>query len=460
LLISSLILSRSPSIFTAMKLRLSSSFLLSAAALFAPLLAQAQTPIDAELDKRAAAIEKKVIEWRRDLHQNPELGNREFRTSKVVADHLKKLGLEVKTGIAKTGVIGVLKGAKPGPVIAMRADMDALPVGEQVDVPFASKARTTYNGQEVGVMHACGHDAHVAMLMGVAEVLSSMKNELPGTVKFIFQPAEEGAPDGEEGGAELMLKEGAFENPRPEAVFGLHVFAGVEAGKITCRPGPTMASADFLRILLKGRQTHGAKPWGGVDPIVVGSQVVLGLQTIESRQLDVTKEPSIVTVGTFHGGVRNNIIPDSVEMTGTIRAFDEQMRDDIHRRIKTTSELIAQSAGAAANVIIRKGYPVTHNHERLTEFMTPTLKRVAGADNVLQGQKTTGAEDFSFFQKQVPGMFFFLGITPKGSDMSKVASNHSPLFFIDESALLLGVKALTHVAAEYLHKPLPVQASK
>jgi amidohydrolase len=413
------------------------------------------SPLASEIDKRAQAMEQTMLGWRRDFHQNPELGNREFRTAKIVAEHLTKLGFEVKTGVAKTGVVGVLKGAKAGPVVALRADMDALPVGEQVALPFASKARTQYNGQEVGVMHACGHDAHVAILMSVAEILAGLKDKLPGTVKVIFQPAEEGPPEGEEGGAELMLKEGAFENPKPDVVFGLHVFAGLESGKITWRPGATMAAVDYLRILLKGRQTHGAKPWGGVDPIVLGSQVVLGLQTIESRQVNVTKEPSIITVGTMHGGVRNNIIPDSVEMTGTIRTFDPQMQNEIHERIKRTSELIAQSGGGSANVMIRRQYPMTYNHERLADYIAPTLKRVASEENTAIADKQTGAEDFAFYQQRVPGFFFFLGITPKGTDAAKAASNHSPLFFIDEPALVLGVKALANIASDYLHKPAP-----
>jgi amidohydrolase len=425
--------------------------------------ALAQSPLGTELNTRAKAIEQKVIAWRRDLHEHPELSNREVRTASVVAEHLKKLGLEVKTGVAKTGVVAVLKGGKAdksGAVIALRADMDALPVTEQVNVPFASKVRSTYNGQDVGVMHACGHDAHTAILMGVAEVLASVKDRLPGSVKFIFQPAEEGAPEGEEGGAELMLKEGVFENPRPDAIVGLHVFAGMESGKISWRSGPTMAAVDFLRILIKGKQTHGAKPWGGTDPIVVGSQVVMGLQTIASRQLDVTKEPSIITVGTFHGGVRNNIIPDSVEMTGTIRSFDESMRTDIHERIKRTSELIAQSGGANAAVNIRKQYPVTVNHARLTDHLAPTLRRVAGEDNVFTANKQTGAEDFSFYQQRIPGFFYFLGVTPKNYDMSKFGANHSPLFYVDESVLVLGVQSLANIAADYLHKPLPQSASQ
>jgi amidohydrolase len=427
-----------------------------------PSLAPAQNldRLHSEIDTRAKALEPKLITWRRDFHQNPELGNRETRTAGIVAEHLKKLGLEVKTGIAYTGVVGILKGGKPGPVVALRADMDALPVGEQVDVPFASKAKAQYNGQEVGVMHACGHDSHVAMLMTVAEILAGMQKDLPGTVKFIFQPAEEGAPTGEEGGAELMIKQGVMENPKPDVIFGMHVFASVESGKITFRPGPTMAAVDFMRLVIKGKQTHGARPWGGVDPIVVSSQVVMGLQTIESRQVEVTKEPSIITVGTMHGGVRNNIIPDSVEMTGTIRTYDDEMQTSIHERIKRTSEMIAGASGASADVLIRRQYPATVNDERLTAYMSPTLKRVAGDANFMYPcQKQTGSEDFSFFQRKVPGFFFFLGITPK-ADLAKAASNHSPLFYIDEPALLTGVRAMANLTVDYMAAPMKTEPAK
>ncbi len=402
--------------------------------------------------EKVAAIEPKVIAWRRDLHQHPELSNREFRTAKVVAEHLKSLGLEVQTGIAHTGVVGLLRGAKPGKVVALRADMDALPVTEETGLPFASKVRTTYNGQEVGVMHACGHDCHTAILMGVAEILAGMKNELRGTVKFIFQPAEEGAPAGEEGGAELMIKQGVLENPKPDAIFGLHVFAGLESGKIAYRPGPTMAAVDNLEITIKGRQTHGAKPWAGIDPIVVSSQVILGLQTIVSRQVDVTAEPSIITIGSIHGGVRHNIIPDSVHMLGTIRTFNEEMQNDIHARIRQTSESIAKSVGAQARVTIRKLYPVTYNDERLTAQMLPSLERVAGKDNVMTISKLTGSEDFSFYQKKIPGFFFFVGVTPK-SDLKTAAANHSPRFYVDESALQVGLKAMLQVALDFLESP-------
>ncbi|HXG58698.1 MAG TPA: amidohydrolase [Thermoanaerobaculia bacterium] len=405
----------------------------------------------ADIDQLAKKVEPKVIAIRRDIHQNPELGNREFRTSKLVAERLRELGIETRTGIAHTGVVGVLRGGKPGRVVALRADMDALPVTEQVDLPFASKVRTTYNGQDVGVMHACGHDAHVAILLGVAEVLASIRQSIPGTVVFLFQPAEEGAPQGEEGGAELMVKEGALDHPKADAVFGLHVTSRFPVGVIACRPGGMMAAVDSLRITVRGRQTHGAYPWLGVDPIVVASQIVLGLQTIPSRQLDSTLAPSVVTVGAIHGGVRNNIIPDEVEMIGTIRSLDAAMRDDIHARIRRTAVKIAESAGAEATVEITTGYPIVHNDPALTEKVTAVFRRVAGADNVQVVNPTLGAEDFSFYQQKVPGVFFWLGTRPKNQTAEEAPSNHSPLFSIDESGLLLGVRALAHVALDALH---------
>jgi amidohydrolase len=404
----------------------------------------------AQIDQLANQVESKVIAWRRDIHANPELGNREFRTSKLVAEHLRSLGMDVKTGIAHTGVVGILKGGKPGPVVALRADMDALPVTEQTGLPFASKVKAMWAGQETGVMHACGHDAHVAILMGVAEVLSRMKGDLAGSVKFIFQPAEEGAPPGEEGGARLMVKEGVLEAPVPEAIFGLHVSSPLPSGRIGYRGGPLMASSDSFRIVVKGKQTHGARPWGGVDPIVVASQIVLGLQTIASRQVDVTLEPSIVTVGMIRGGNRSNIIPDDVEMVGTIRAFNEEMRRDIHRRIRHTAEAIAASAGATAQVAVTDGYDVTTNHEKLTERAVATLRRVGGPANVFLNPKVTGSEDFSAYQKVIPGFFFFLGVKPPELPPERTGSNHSPLFVVDESQLKLGVRLLTNLALDYL----------
>jgi amidohydrolase len=426
-------------------------FLLALAILASTMIAEAKVDtLDQRIDARAAAVEKDVIACRRDIHEHPELGNRETRTSKLIADRLRELGLEVTTPVAHTGVVGLLKGGKPGPVVALRADMDALPVTEQVDVPFKSKVRTTYNGQEVGVMHACGHDAHVAILLGVADVLSSIRAELPGTVKFIFQPAEEGAPEGEEGGAELMVKEGVMQNPKVDAVFGLHVTSQFEVGTIDYVPRGAMAAVDTLKIKVHGKQTHGAYPWQGIDPIVAASQIILGLQTIESRQLESTTAPSIITIGMIHGGVRNNIIPDEVELTGTLRSLDEPMRDEIHRRVKLTAEKIAEASGAKADVTIRRQYPVTFNDPKLTEKMVPTLQRVVGADNTVLVRPTLGAEDFSFYQQQAPGLFFWLGTRPKNVAKQDAAANHSPLFFVDESGLVIGVKALAHVAVDYL----------
>jgi len=405
--------------------------------------------LDQRIDDAAAKVESKVIDCRRDIHQHPELGNRETRTSKLVADKLRSLGIEVRTPIAHTGVVGLLKGGKPGRVVALRADMDALPVTEQVDVPFKSTVRTTYNGQDVGVMHACGHDAHVAILLGVAEVLAGMREEIPGTVVFLFQPAEEGAPEGEEGGAYLMVKEGALDNPKVDAVFGLHVTSRYAVGEIAYKPASMMAAVDSFKIKVHGKQTHGAYPWLGVDPIVIASQIVLGLQTIPSRQVDSSIAPSIVTVGAIHGGVRNNIIPDEVEMIGTIRSLDAHMRDEIHTRIKRTAQDIATSGGAKADVEITTGYPITYNDPALSDAIAPTLKRVANG-NAQVVNAVLGAEDFSFYQQKVPGVFFWVGTRPKDQTAEQAASNHSPKFYVDESGLLLGVRALAHVAVDYL----------
>ncbi|UCH49969.1 MAG: amidohydrolase [Betaproteobacteria bacterium] len=403
-----------------------------------------------EADTAAKRVEQKVIAWRRDIHANPELGNREFRTAALVAKHLQQLGLEVKTGVAHTGVVGLLRGGQSGPTVALRADMDALPVTEQTGLPFASKVTTTWAGQETGVMHACGHDTHVAMLMGVAEILASMRGDLKGNVKFIFQPAEEGPPPGEEGGAALMVKQGVMSNPKVDAVFGLHIGSSMHVGKLGYRPGPTMAAADVLRITVKGRQTHGSAPWTGVDPIVVSAQIVLGLQTIVSRQIKVTKEPAVLSIGSISGGNRFNIIPEQVVMIGTIRTFDEAMRDEIHQRIRTTATNIAAAAGARAEVEIDKPYTVLVNDPALTESMLPTLRRVAGGENLILRDKTTGYEDFAFLAQKAPGMFVFLGGSPPGTDLSTVAYNHSPRFQIDESALILGVRTLTHLTLDYM----------
>ena len=403
-----------------------------------------------QVDALLPQVMPRVVEWRRDIHQHPELSNREVRTAKLVADELTRLGLEVRTGVAHTGVVGLLRGGKPGPVVALRADMDALPVTEQVDLPFKSLVRTEYNGQQVGVMHACGHDNHVAILLGTAAVLAGMRSEFAGAVKFIFQPAEEGAPAGEEGGAGLMVREGALADPVPGAIFGLHVWPE-PVGTIAYRPGPFMAAADGLSLVVRGKQTHGAQPWGGVDPIVVTSQIVLGLQTIASRQIDVTKVPAIITVGSIHGGNRGNIIPDSVVLQGTVRSFDEAMRKDIQERIRRTAEQIAKSAGATASVEFSSpNYPVTVNDPALTEKMLPTLRRVVGDGRLQLSGLQTPSEDFSYYQQKIPGLFFYLGIVPKGQDPSAAPRNHSPSFFADEAALPIGVRALANLALDWL----------
>jgi amidohydrolase len=427
---------------------------LAAAASFSAATAMAQIS-PAQIDSAASAVAPKVITWRRDIHQHPELSNREVRTSKLVADHLKKLGLEVRTGIAHTGVAAVLKGGKPGPVIALRADMDALPVAEQVDVPFKSTVTTEYLGKKVGVMHACGHDAHVANLMGIAEMLVAMRKELPGTVLFIFQPAEEGAPEGEQGGASLMLKEGLFNELKPQAVFGLHVSSTLNSGFIGYRSGPFMAASDSFRIEVLGRQSHGSRPWSGVDPIVAGSQIVVALQTIVSRQIDITQLPAVVTIGKFDGGVRHNIIPDKAELHGTLRTFDKGMRSDIISRIERTATNVAASSGAQAKVKFNESNnPVVMNNPQLTERMLPTLRRVAGDDKVVVLPLITGSEDFAHYADLVPGLFFYIGVTPPGKDALAAPSNHSPLFYIDEPGMALATRSLAAVAIDYL------QASK
>jgi amidohydrolase len=406
---------------------------------------------DRAVEDAARAVDARVVEWRRDLHQNPELGNREFRTSQKVAEHLKSLGLEVKTGIAHTGVVGILRGGKPGPTIALRADMDALPVTEQVDVPFKSTVTTEYRGEKVGVMHACGHDAHTAILMGAAQVLASLRKDLPGTILFVFQPAEEGAPEGERGGAPLMLEEGAFDIVKPEAAFGLHVWSTLNSGQIGYRSGPFMAASDRFRIVVQGRQTHGARPWGGVDPIVVASQIVLGLQTIVGRQIDISQYPAVVSVGAIKGGIRNNIIPDEVEMIGTFRTFDPEVRRQIIERMTRTAQDIAHSAGATATVeIADDNNPVTVNDPKLTSRMLPSLARVGRGGQVKEMPYVTGAEDFAYFGQKVPALFFFVGSTPDGVDAAQAPSNHSPQFYLDEGSLPVGLRAMMGVAVDYL----------
>jgi len=405
----------------------------------------------AAIDHAVRDVTPQLIAWRRDLHQHPELGNRETRTAGLVAAHLRALGLdEVRTGVAHTGVVGLLKGGRPGPVVALRADMDALPVAEQVDLPFRSQARAHYNGEDCGVMHACGHDAHTAILMAVASVLASQRERLAGSVKFIFQPAEEGPPDGERGGAELMIEQGALANPEPEVIFGLHVISMLPSGVIGTRGGPLMASADRLKLTVRGRQTHGAAPWRGVDPIVTAAQVVLGLQTLVSRELDITHEPAVLSIGAIKGGIRDNIIPDEVRLLGTIRTFDEGMRSFMHERITEAAQAIGKAARAECEVCIERGYDVTINDVQLTEKMLPTLKRVAGAEKVRHIAKVTGSEDFSCFQQVVPGLFIFLGVTPPERDADTAEPNHSPRFVVDEGALPLGVRALAHLACDWL----------
>lgn len=418
-------------------------------------LAVAQSTLKPLISIRANEIESKVVSWRRDLHQHPELGNQEFRTAKIVADHLKSLGLEVQEGIAVTGVVGILRGDKPGPVVALRADMDALPVNERVDVPFKSTVMTEYNGQKTGVMHACGHDTHVAMLMGVAEVLTGLKKDLAGTVKFIFQPAEEGVYDTKEAfGANAMVQAGVLENPKVDAIFGLHINSQTPVGVIAYRPGATMAAVDQLRIRLKGKQTHGAYPWSGVDPIVTASQVVMGLQTIVSRNVILTENPAVVTVGAIHGGIRNNIIPEQVEMIGTIRTLGKEQRLLVHQRIEQISKNIAESAGATADVTIDHGYPVTYNDPALTDMMEETLYEVAGKDQVRIVPAAMGAEDFSYFQEKIPGFFFFLGGMDPTKKASEVAPHHTPDFYIDESGFDLGIKALASLVVDYNQKKM------
>jgi amidohydrolase len=420
---------------------------------FLSLSAFAQTALKTTVSKKADAIEKQIIAWRRDFHEHPELGNHEVRTSGIIAAYLKSLGIEVKTGVATTGVIGVLKGGKPGPVVALRADMDGLPVTERVDLPFASKVKTTYNGQEVGAMHACGHDSHMAILMGVAEVLSSMKPDLRGTVKFIFQPAEEGVPLGEKGGAEQMVKEGALENPKVDVIFGLHINSQTEVGKIIYRPGGTMAGVSDMQITVKGRSAHGAYPWSSIDPVVVSAQIITSLQSIVSRNVNITENPAVVTVGVIQGGTRFNIIPESVKMQGTLRYFTENDEKLVIENVKRIATKTAEAYGATAEVIApySNHYPVTFNDVALTAKMLPTLEATAGKENVILRPPVTGAEDFSFFQQKVPGIFFFLGGMPKGGNPLTAPSHHTPDFVLDESGFTLGVKALCNLTLDYMN---------
>ena len=410
----------------------------------------ASAQYEEEIANQAALIADQVIAWRRDIHEHPELSNREFRTSRLVAEHLESLGLEVRRGVAHTGVVGVLKGGIPGPVVALRADMDGLPVVEKTGLAFASKVTGEYEGNGVGVMHACGHDNHVAILMGVAQILAGLRDELPGTVVFIFQPAEEGAPKGENGGAKMMIGEGALEHPKVDAIFGLHVGQQSLAGVAAYRDKGFMASAQRFDIHIEGVQSHGARPWAGIDPIVTGSLIVNALQTIVSRQIDITQHPAVVTVGAFQSGVRNNIVPETASLSGTIRTFDADVRAQIHAKIKRIATNIGAAQGAKVTVEIEPGVPVTYNDPRLTAQMVPTLRKVYGQDQVFESVRVTGAEDFSFFQEEVPGFFFFIGVRPPNIAPEDAISNHSPYFDADEAALQPGVTVMSQLAMDYL----------
>jgi amidohydrolase len=428
--------------------------LLVTAVLFFSVSCFAQTDIVKLKEKVSIAadkIESKCITWRRDFHEHPELGNCETRTAKIIADHLRSLGLEVKEAVAKTGVVGILGGAKPGPCIALRADIDALPVVERVNIPFASKQRAVYNGQDVGVMHACGHDSHTAMLMSVAEVLAGMKNELKGTVKFIFQPAEEGPPEGEEGGAPLMVKEGVMDNPKVDAVFGLHIESDIEVGKIEYKPGAFMASSDWFHIVVKGKGSHGSQPWKGIDPIQVSAQIIEGLQTIVSRQSELTKAPVVITVGKIQGGVRSNIIPEECVMDGTIRTLDNAMQKDVHERIKRVVTNIAEASGAKGEVTIDTKTLVTYNTPELVKQMIPSLQSAAGVNNVKEREWVTGAEDFSYYGTKAPSFFFYLGGMPKGKDPRTAPPHHTADFYIDEEGMKTGIKAFCHLVIDYMN---------
>lgn len=423
--------------------------LLTAVIAFAAALPAYSKDMTDEVNTAAERIRPKLVEWRRHLHENPELSNREYNTAKFVEAHLRKLGLDVRTGIAKTGVVGILTGALPGPTIGLRADMDALPVKERVDLPFASKVTAEYNGATVPVMHACGHDTHVAILMGTAEVLAGMKDRIRGKVVFIFQPAEEGPPAGEEGGAPLMVREGVMDDPKIDAIFGLHINSQIEIGKIGYKKGAAMASSDWFKIRVKGKQAHGSTPWDGVDPIVTATQIIGGLQTIVSRRSKLTTAPVVITVGKINAGVRENIIPEELEMAGTIRTLDPEMQKDVHEQIRKTVTAIAESAGATATVDIDTKTLVTFNTPELVEMMLPSLEKAAGRENLFEREWTTGAEDFSYFGEKAPSFFFFLGGMPAGKDPKDAAGHHTPDFYLDDSRLDVGVKAFCNIVFDY-----------
>lgn len=407
---------------------------------------------DVKVNQLSKKIEDKVIKWRRHFHQNPELSNREFKTAKFIAKELRKMGIKVQENVAKTGVVGLLKGKKPGKVVALRADIDGLPVTEVNNLPFKSTVKTTFNGKETGVMHACGHDSHIAILLGTAEVLSQMKNKINGTVKFIFQPAEEGAPKGEEGGAELMIKEGVLENPKVDAIFGLHIRSTLDIGKINFKPRGTMAAAQTFEINVKGKQAHGSRPWNGVDPIIISAQIINGLQNIISRESNLTQEGAVITVGMITSGIRHNIIPENAKMIGTIRTLDYDMQKLINKRMKEIVPAIAKLNRGTATIKISKGLPITFNDPALTNEMLPTLQRIAGKENVTQIKAVTGAEDFAFFQQKIPGLYFFLGGKSPDVKAEDAGGHHTPFLTLDERGFLLGVKTMTSLALDFLNK--------
>ncbi len=426
--------------------------------IFLSLLFSASTRLSAQMDllkpqvdQLAGQIEARAIAWRHHFHQFPELSNREYNTANYIATYLKSLGLEVRTQVAYTGVVAILRGDKPGPVVALRADMDALPVKERVELPYASHERSMYAGDSVDVMHACGHDMHVAMLMGAADVMSHMKSSLSGTIVFLFQPAEEMAPPGEQGGAEFMIREGVLENPKVDVIFGLHMSSSLEVGKIRYKPGPALASQNPFTITVKGKQTHGAAPWLGVDPIVTAAQIIIGLQTIVSRQMDLTKEPVVISIGKIQGGLRTNIIPEEVNMVGTIRTLDTAMQRVVFEKIEHTATSIAESMGATAVVDIQKGYPITFNDLELTRKMLPTINEVAGGEqNVILMKPTTGAEDFSFYAREIPGLFLFLGGMAPGMNSAEAPPHHTPDFRVEDEGILLGIRTLCYLTLDYM----------
>ena len=405
---------------------------------------------DSLINLKALKYEANVIELRHWFHQNAELSNREYKTAEKISNVLTEIGLIPQTKVAKTGVVAVLEGGKPGPVVALRADIDGLPVKERADLPWKSNMTGKYNGEEVPVMHACGHDTHTAILLGVAKILYEIREEVPGTIKFIFQPAEEGAPAGEEGGAELMVKEGVLKNPAVEAIFGLHIWSQIKAGEVFVRPRGIMAAVNEFRIDIEGAQTHGSTPWTGIDPIVTASQIINNIQTIVSRNLPLTKAAAVVTIGSIHGGVRSNIIPEKLYMLGTIRTLEESMKETVLKRLEKIVYKTAEANNAKVKITYQVSYPITYNDPVLYERMLPSLKRINGDNNVHLMTAITGAEDFSFFQKEIPGMYFFIGGAKKGTDPNNAAPHHTPDFYVDDSAMITGIKSMSTLALDYL----------